>query len=105
MKEILEFISSCVTSIFGIILNALVRYWNFLQDLINNVANDLIQKLVQVMPETQQTLSSDIMDYVECLNYYFPVRELFVIIAIYLQFRIALFIVRTTVKIASAGQV
>lgn len=104
MNELIDKLINLFNLIFDFVLKALVAWWDLITSAIEKAAFYLFEHLLEIIPESQQTLSAGIMDYFECLNYYFPVKETFTILVIYLQFRIALFVVRTTVKIMTAGQ-
>lgn len=105
MQDLIDFLGRLFKTIGGMIWDALTRYWDFVQGLLETAASWLMSQFADLMPDTAQNLPSTIIDYFEVGNYYFPVRELFVLIAIYLQFRLALFIVRMTVKLMTGGQV
>lgn len=105
MDDVLNAIKSFFASITDLVLKALIFWWDKLIELEGHVIDFLMERIGEILPDTGYNLSNNIIDYFECLNYYFPVKELFAILTIYLQFRIALFVVRATVKVMSAGQV
>ena len=105
MEKLVEFLTSMFMRIASFVWDALVRYYDFIQDLLNKAFSWLMSQLASILPETAQNAPAVLADYLGLANYYFPVSELFVLLSIYLQFRIALFVVRGTVKLMTGGQV
>ena len=105
MQDLVDFLRNMFFSIGSFVWGAIVRFYNFVSEELNQGLLWLMAKLVEILPESAQNLPAAMSDFLGLANYYFPLSEMFTLIAIYIQFRIALLLVRGTIKLMTAGQV